>query len=790
MKISNRVKGAVIACALSVVVLYIFFGKILTAPNRYFFSADGDGLQSYYTAYYHIRYDSSYSLFSGMNYPYPEHVMFSNCQPAVTNVMKLFNRWFFDISGYVPAVFNLLMLFSIVLAALFLYLLLTGLNIGVVYSITVSAGLAFLSPQLYRFGGHYSLSYVFFIPVVFYFILRFDRHPSYLKSIIFGIFILLMASFHAYYFAFGAFIMAGYWLYKVFAEYKTRKLYIPSIHILIQLVIPYFLLAAWSYFSSAAGDRTSFPSGFLTYKTTWEGIFLTEGSGFYGQYGNFIHAIRPDWEGWAFIGKTAAVGCFFIFHLFSAVFFYPSDHIHLAAFILTAGIGFIIFMFFKRWKNPLKLTDHRLLNVFLWTSVAALLFSYAWPFTFLPRLLEYSGSLRQFRAVGRFSWIFFWMANIAAFYLLYHLKVNKYLKYSFWVLAFVFLFHDAWNNTRHRPTQLANRIVAMEDRGNRPDEYEWLNKINVKEFQAIIPLPYFHNGSENLGINPEQGILKDAIIASWKSGLPMTASFLSRTSLSRSKQNIEMYLEPYRRPQVLDDFPSKKPFLVMVKRNVEISGSGSEFIRASTKIYSSSGYDFYSLGFRELESVYDSIEGRVRAEISEQELFRMKEWISPDSVMDFIFNDFKNVNPGKQGYFTRGQMEKEISDGAGIYEGFLPGYHANERWLLSFWFYGIDRDILPRTVVKIEIRSGNHYIFSPYYWRLASGIKCMDGSWGLFEMPFELETDTNKIRIRLENKEISKGYFIIDNLLLHPEKRDIFFKGKDYLFKNNRYYRY
>ena len=245
MKMNNRIKGAIISCLIAVTLLFIFYGKILQSPNRYFFGNDNDGLQSYYTAVYHIRYDSSISLFSGMNYPYREQLLYTNCQPVVAMAMKFISSCFYDISAYVPAVFNLMMLFSLVIAVLFLYLIFLELKTSVLYAVVASVAIAFLSPQILRFGGHYSLSYVFFIPAIIYFILVFDRRPGFRKSIVAALFILLMSLFHAYYFALAASLLLFYWLIKIINSYKLRKLHIPLIHIAIQLIIPYLLIAAW-----------------------------------------------------------------------------------------------------------------------------------------------------------------------------------------------------------------------------------------------------------------------------------------------------------------------------------------------------------------------------------------------------------------------------------------------------------------------------------------------------------------------------------------------------------------
>jgi hypothetical protein len=69
-------------------ILLFFYHKVIFAPDEYIFSSNGDGLKNYFTYYYHIVHDSSYLNFSGMNYPYGEHFLYTDCHPALTLLFK------------------------------------------------------------------------------------------------------------------------------------------------------------------------------------------------------------------------------------------------------------------------------------------------------------------------------------------------------------------------------------------------------------------------------------------------------------------------------------------------------------------------------------------------------------------------------------------------------------------------------------------------------------------------------------------------------------------------------
>ena len=170
-------RGFLLTLSLSIFFLVWGYGKLLEYPNSKYFGANGDGLQAYYGAVYHVKHDPTYWRSQGMNYPYGEQVFFTGGQPLVANVIKLVSH-VIDISDYTVAILNLIMLFSIVLSALCIYLIFKQLKLPWIYSAMVAVAIAFLSPQTERLGGHYSLTYQFAIPLFILALMKFYENPS------------------------------------------------------------------------------------------------------------------------------------------------------------------------------------------------------------------------------------------------------------------------------------------------------------------------------------------------------------------------------------------------------------------------------------------------------------------------------------------------------------------------------------------------------------------------------------------------------------------------------------
>jgi len=202
----------------STILLFIVFGNILSSPNYVFFSNSGDGLKSTFGSYYHLQYDSTYWHTASMNYPYGESVLFTGGQALIINGLKLLSDLGLDFSNQLTGILNTWLLFSIVWAALFLFLLLRDLKLPWWYALIAANIIAFLSPQLARFGGHFNLAYVYFLPLFLYLLKRFFDRPSYKLSILIGLISFLALGTQAYFLRSMPFGFSLFWFMDIFSR--------------------------------------------------------------------------------------------------------------------------------------------------------------------------------------------------------------------------------------------------------------------------------------------------------------------------------------------------------------------------------------------------------------------------------------------------------------------------------------------------------------------------------------------------------------------------------------------
>jgi len=763
----------------------LFFGNVFSGIGHKYFAINGDGLQNYYNAIYHIKYDSTYSHTQVMNYPYGEHVMFTGNHPLVANSLRFITIHFFDVSNWVVPVINLLMLLSIILGAIFIFLIFKELEVKDYYAILVSVGIVFLSPQLQRFLGHYTLSYLFIIPGIIYFLLRFYKNPSYKWSFGIAFFILILSLFHLYNYAFCAFISLGFWFFLIVNNKKYRNWKFASSHVILQIISPYLLITIWLWLTDNIGDRTHNPWGFIALKSGWEGIF------------NLIPKINIlkdhisirsiPWEGYAPIGMIASIVFFFIFNYFSAIPFISPNNLALLAIIIV--IGFIIRKSLKNSRKIWQLTDNVLLNYFIWIGLAGLIVSFGFPFALSPELLNWMGAVKQLRAVGRFAWIFFYIINIAAFYYLWRLQINKYLKSVILILAVLILYYEAYNNVRSIPQQMNNQIALLDDTENQLPENQWLNSLNSSDYQALISLPYYHIGCENYWREVQCNALYYNFIFAVKTGLPSTSTILSRTSISQTFNILQLFLEHYKTPSIIKDFPSRKPFLLLVMNCESFLEGEKNLISKAKLLEKQNDFSIYILPFSAIEQIGSNLFEEETSKMNSSRLFDHNSFKTTDSINSISVNSFDDLKTS-EAYQGEGAYRGKLKSYNTIFYDNIPNYNPNREYIISFWINGIYSDLYARTSIQIACFDTEEKEYKSDYTDVFRNLKTLDNNWALVEIPFKLNSSTDKIKVLLRNSDASKNQnIIIDQLMIRPNDCVVYQYNNEVLNVNNRYYK-
>jgi len=763
----HKLSGLLITALLSFIVLSAFYGNLFFKLNQVCFATGGDGMQSYINMQYHIKYDSSYLRCNSMNYPYGEHVFFTNNQPLISNTIKFISQNLVDISDYTLGILNFIMLFCLVITPVIIYLIFNDLNVGPVISILASVGITYLTPQLDRFGGHFNLSYVCAIPLMILLLIRFFRRPSAILSAFITITVMAGALTHFYLYGFFAILIIFFYVaYGLNHEQVFRKNYAWAVHFFFQLVLPFLILQCFYLFDHVT-DRTSYPWGFLYYRAYPQSVFLPINK----PYGRFLHGLIDfsyiDWEGYAYVGLLAVAGTIFFL-------------IKLCSKLIT-----------KNYRLIWQVTPDFQLNILFWASLAALLYSFGLPFILgLQFLVDLIGPVRQMRGIARFAWIFYYVMNIITVYWLWNYWKNagkKILPVALMVASLLVLFYDAYYNVRNRGKSLENFIPALVDHNLTLPENQWIRHIHPSRYQAIIPLPYFHVGSENFWLDNGCEIIPKSFIAIANSGLPCLGTNLSRTSINQTVDNVALMLEPSGGSLDMDRFPSQKPFLLLAARCELLSIHEKQMISHATWIDSSGVFDVYELPFRAFQDISDSLSCIVGQEYLNPRLFEYRDLKSDDPQLTFRFLNYDSLN-STNAFEGTGCFSGKANKKNSVFTGFMPHADASQLFVVSFWMNNVRRDLYPRTKITLTQIDPRGKVTNNETFQVFQKLVSIQDNWALVEFRFKLLHQANWISVSTENNTLRNKPLSIDNLLIRPEGTSVYLKDKYGIWKNNRLY--
>jgi hypothetical protein len=577
---------------LAVLVCFRFFGEVILHPDEFLFGDSGDGLKNYFAVAYQVIHGEG-TWFSGMLYPYGDHLIFADGQPLLSKVLSLFIEPDVNNGTQIIAIMNLLMLGSLLLTAWCVHRLLVWNYVNPWFAVPFSLTIAFLSPQLARFIGHYALAYTFFVPMSWLLIAGFSRTKwPWVLSVFTSIIILLFGFLHPYYlFIFVIFLGAIIGWELIIERFRLNKVE----HVwarVFALIVPLILFMIYQSGADPYVDRPTAPSGIFSYMTTFQSVFIPVNDPFRSLFNSYFFRIfiPGNWEGHAYIGLVASF----------------------TAFVSVVALANRLLK--RRWKT----LTHPVLPTALKTAfvpgILTLLFALgAFHHLGLYWLSDFISPLKQFRSLGRIAWIFYYVFSIWTVYHLYvlfrHFKSASNGRYGYHIgvivglCAFVWML-DAIVNIKFNKAHMMNR----EAKEAFSDQYvsQWKAAgVKVEDHQAIVPLPFMLVGSEKIGLENGPKSLMHAMKGSFSSGLPMVGGTMSRTSLEVTEKSAQLVSNPLIERKILKDLnPDKKLLFLRLKES--LSGNEQWLINEAELVYESEDYRLFSASVSSLRDKSDS----------------------------------------------------------------------------------------------------------------------------------------------------------------------------------------
>jgi hypothetical protein len=529
-------------------ILLALFGRVIVNPDSILFSASGDAVKSYFNFSYYLKYDSGI-VHNGINYPYGDHLQYINAHPLYLQVIKCLDRYIYPLSDHGVGILNLTMIFSLLLAIPFIYLILRKFSLPPWYAAVVSLIILFLSPQVDRLGGHIEMVYAFFIPLFWYLLIRWQEASRRFWWTFLLLITALIGGFtSAYYVAFLAIFPLALLLVQLWNHRKRLKEYVPEgLLLFIIAIVPLLIVKGFATLTDWVDDRPDNPWGFFIFHSNIFSIFLPPRS-LFQELTKGIFDIMYSWEGRSYVGFPAML---------------------IALSFLMTILFQLVFRKRPRWHSYFP---NRKLNPYLAASVIVLLFSMCIPFKWgLGFLRELLPILKQFRGLGRFSWIFYYVFTVFTatyLYSLHRLARRKGYREASWTVLLIILSYwglEAASHTQKSTSSIFNKNELLSNTSG-VDIGAILKETgkNADDFQGIFFLPFANTCGDKLQFERGLGAFSQGMRCSYQTGIPIIESFSPRISLSQAMSSIQLLADSTIYKQRVNDMNLNPILLVVV----------------------------------------------------------------------------------------------------------------------------------------------------------------------------------------------------------------------------------
>ncbi|MBP6237655.1 MAG: hypothetical protein KA270_09975 [Saprospiraceae bacterium] len=532
-------------------------------------------------------------------------------------------------------------------------------------------------------------------------------------STIIGLVITLSGLLHMYYFITGSILTClSIFIYYVNNRYKGRLMEIIKVSVL-QVILPFIILNFLSSYFNHSSDRPNDPWGFFYYHSTWEGLFFSYKLPLFEFVNNNITKVRwLDNEGKNYIGLASVL-------------------------VILFGFYQIIFNFktFIAYINRSNLVKY-----FTWIFLLTSLISFGYPFTIsgFEWLLDYTGPFKQFRSIGRVGWISFYAINFLSIPLLYHwLKEKKIQPLLLYTIPLIILSEGILFSSKKEFSQ------------TNLDAYQCSTNLNLPldgtEYQATLPDPYFHIGSECFSWWDQAENINQTFKIGYNLNLPSMGVNMSRTSFQQALLLNELVNLPAKVPEIINIIKAKSPKpLLLIESKMNINDHRSKL----------------SHWTKNAPIVYENDEFRLRKlELSlfDQEVKKFNDSINQLVIVPPTFHrelNFKKVKGSSGWGYESYSLFDSIVPGRYIisYEMECP----NATYVLSTteaWQYN-------KTHGQLEYTGeGNRFNY-----------KKINGNKILFEIPVNMKSETDKLAIKISKfNEKEKQILKIENAHIRSE---------------------
>lgn len=562
-KLYRKISFLAVVVLATIVTIYML-SYIVVEPWHILPDIGGDGAKNNFTYLYHSIYGHGY-WFEGMNYPYGEHIVYTDGQPILS---VLFTHFKNVTPGEALTVLWRLLGLSYILGIIFVYRILIWFKVSPFPAIIFAAAIMICSPQILCLTGHYALGYTCVMPMLFYWTILYHEQVRWRYCAYIFLMGIVMAFLHPYYMAMMLVWVLGYSCgYFIFIKQDLRRKVKHVLPIVLSTVAVFLLVTIVMKSTDPLTDRPQSPFADREMYTTLHEIFTSYYSPAWRRAIDMgiVQRVSIGGEGFAYIGFVTAI---------------------------TVLVSLIIYIVRKLRKKGPGVIPNKFSPIWLFVAFVVLILSMGIPFIWhMEWIMDYFSVFKQFRALGRFSWIFYYVITIYSAVTIYGWftslvsRQKVFFGYSVLVGALCIWVYEARGYVRF--TRALSLDAAYHyDVMFSPGLADWQSFLKEKhfaaqDFQAIILLPFFHVGTEKLWVGDPGWLITLGTRAGLQLHLPIIDVMMSRSSWSIAQNQVKIVGGPFTDKPILRDIKSNKPFLLFTINKDSLAFDQDYLLQAS-----------------------------------------------------------------------------------------------------------------------------------------------------------------------------------------------------------------
>ena len=735
--------------------LWGFYSDVLLSPNTYMFNQNGDAFKNYFSIFNHVNNDDNIMHSRNVNYPNGELIVFMDGQFAVSNGLYFLSHFFPGIGHYSVGILNILMLLSIPFGAILLYQLLLHYKVEAQFAVVGALGLMLMQPQIFRLHGHFALAYAFVIPLSWLLFEKYRQSGS-------GFWLILLIWVNTTFFFTHPYLGLVVTLFELlivffswfFLKNKVKKI-LNTLLQMFWLILPIIIFSTVITWLDFHEGRSSDPYGIFVYQASLQTIFFPLSAPLNPLINEYLFTLNQNWEGWSYIGIANII-----------------------------GIIVLLFLILINRKALAQQPQFKLFLPVLLAGWVLMFYSIGIPVNIMGSdMVDNLPIIKQFRALGRFAWVFYYVTGVSTIILIQHFVPKEKMKFILIGIVGVLMIVEGFTyhtSTAKSITQGRNLFLAEHS----PKEINQLvNHVDSLAFQAILPLPFYMVGSDNMMVtgSDESGVLSQLISA--RKNLPIIGGMLSRTSLPETKASIALLSPNYYPKPLLEKFIPNKPILISYTGQ-ELSAEQQDILSRSKLIYTNNKGSLYSIYPDQFYSCpSDTLQDIQRSFAGYKELPNC--WVS-DSNGYFFLSEFTNQK-SEQVLLGNGALQLPKNGYRVLHTFESNTFKKNVEYEFTVWYYN-------EGAGRVHELIGLHY-FTPEGdnagWLKYTDAKFSEtifGNWSLVRLTFTVDKPQNIIKVLVDgNKKNMDMYY--DNLLIREKSLTVVqktvFKGDSVVVINN-----